>query len=196
MRKLFIFCMLLLSHGAGAQELNAVVLVVTGTASYVPPGTTTDIALRPGLELSVGTLLRTGEGSRVRLDLSDGTSLTLGSLTVLRLDYLTRPGDRLPTRFTHLLGQLRIEAAPEEGTGLEIGAGTVVAAVRGTEWFQTVTPDMTEVFTRSGKVELQSNGRPILVGAGRGVTVDPNLPRPVPKPWDVLRLLGLQVETQ
>lgn len=196
MRNILILALLFMAHGAMAQPAVAVVLFLSGTATYAPSDTSTAIVLKPGQQLREGSVLRTGPGSRLRLELSDGTSLALGATATLRLEHLTEPGDRRPTRFMHILGFLRVEAAPQHGAGLEIDSDSVVAAVRGTEWIQSSIEGQTAIFTESGRVALRGRGGPVTLTTGRGVTFN-QFERHTPIDlWDVLKIIGFQLETE
>jgi hypothetical protein len=130
-----------------------------------------------------GETVRTGPGTRLRLGLRDGSTLTLGENAELRLDHLalrTRADER-PSVFTQLRGYLRAAvAALRPNAQFEIQSPSMVAAVRGTDWIQRTDAATTEIFVAQGQVQASGTGDRagdrVLLQAGDGVSFVANAP--------------------
>lgn len=94
------------------------------------------LPLQPGTPLQINDLIRTGEGSRVQLQLADGSAIKLGESSRFIIEKL--PGDSsAPVSLQILRGVFRI-AAPafdsvSSGYRLEINIGAINAAIRDAE---------------------------------------------------------------
>ena len=115
-------------------------------------------------ELSVGDVIRQGEtlrtevGSRLQVLLLDGSRLTLGAQSELRLSGITLlPNKHSLNLFTLLGGYLRAVITPlQSDSEFEVRTPSMVAAVRGTEWVERYNEGRTEIFVRRGVVAVSS----------------------------------------
>ncbi|MBX6368286.1 MAG: FecR domain-containing protein [Rhodospirillales bacterium] len=121
-----------------------------------------------GTPLSAGDVVVTGEGSKAKLLLNDGTIISVGESARLVIaqyqssanGYLTRVGAErgaLGFLFRRALDSSRFEVETE----------TAVAAVRGTRWLVEAMPGHTAVALLSGVVAVRARG-----GAGGEVALD------------------------
>jgi len=94
------------------------------------------LPLQPGTALQINDLIRTGEGSRVQLQLADGSAINLGESSRFIIENV--PGDSSASiSFQILRGVFRITApafdSASPGHQLEINVGAINAAIRNAE---------------------------------------------------------------
>ena len=137
-------------------------------------------------ELSVGDVVRQGETlrtdlkSRLQILLLDGSTLTLGSESDLRLSGSSLlPNNHSLSLFTLLNGYLRALIAPlRSESEFEVRTPSMVAAVRGTEWVERFDDGKTEIFVRRGVVSVSSPPPPGPKPApGQPVPTPPAIPQ-------------------
>ena len=145
--------------GAGAPPVGEVIAIL-GTATVKTLGSPFEAALSERDIVREGQTVRTFTGSRVRIKLLDGSTLSLGEATELRLDHLARErgGVSRSTVFTLLEGYMRTVVAPlRPESAFEVQTPSMVAAVRGTEWVQRHRNLRTELVVESGSVFVQES---------------------------------------
>jgi hypothetical protein len=152
-------CAGILGSSSAAPALdNAVVGTVAalrGGATLTQRGATAPANLAVGSELHDGDDIRTGPESRVRLALSDGSSLSLGADTEFKVDHLAvgAPESNGPSKFSLYSGFVRAVVAPvNTAPGFEIQTPSMVAAVRGTDWIENYVDNASEIFVVRGRV--------------------------------------------
>jgi hypothetical protein len=164
-----------------AGEMVAMVSALRGTATGQPGdgGAATPLAVGSGVHQ--GDVVRTGPDSRMKLLLSDTSTLSLGADTELKLDNLAlRPGAREgATTLTQFGGYVRAVISPVAATTrFEIHTPSMVAAVRGTDWIQNYSSGETQIFVARGRVLASGTGSyagdRFLLTAGEGVTFSDN----------------------
>lgn len=160
-----------------AGETIGMVSALHGTATGQPSDGGAATPLTVGSGVHKGDVVRTGSDSRLKLLLSDTSTLSLGADTELKLDNLAlRPGTREPTTtLTQLSGYVRAVISPVAATTqFEMRTPSMVAAVRGTDWIQNYSSGETQIFVATGKVLASGTGSyvgdRVLLTAGEGVT--------------------------
>ncbi len=191
--------LLLVALAAGparAQAPDAIgsVSAVTGQAQVTSAGESQARPLLPGAEVFEGDRIRTGADGRLRLDLEDGSVLTLGAATEVslnRFDYAPEQAARnvlleVPRGILRVLVELLVAHST-----FEVQSNTAVASVRGTEWIAEAAPDATAIVGLEGRVAVRNVG-PEIAGEvvllpGDGTTVRPGQPPPAPTQWGAAR---------
>lgn len=146
--------------------------------------------------------IQTMTASKAKLVLVDGTVLTLGPKSSLRLtEYVyTPPARRQKTVLQMVVGVCRVVVQKVFPGGIfEIHTNNTVAAIRGTDWMAEVKPDATAVVVLEGQVAVR-HARPdvggaIVLTAGMGTDVRGNQAPTPPKPWGVARIEALRQAT-
>ena len=159
-----------------------IVTTVIGTATVRSLGVPGEGYLSERDTLREGQIVRTLMGSRLRVRLMDGSTLSLGEATELRLDHLARErgGASRFSVFTLFEGYLRTVVAPlRSESAFEVQTPSMVAAVRGTEWVQRHRNLRTELLVERGSVfvaesasDLPGQSRPpppLVMEPGEGV---------------------------
>lgn len=134
---------------------------------------------RPGLELGEGDLIATGANAFARLDMSDGSHVTVPSQSRVRVDdlhrtRLTRSVDRT---FTVQTGRAESSVAhlQNKDDHYVVRTPVSVSAVRGTQFLVTFNPDLVRATTSvtGGTVAVSGHGgqEPVPVPTNYGVVV-------------------------
>jgi hypothetical protein len=164
-----------ISAAAGAQVIGSVTGML-GSATVQRPGGVGPELLVLGAEVHQGDILRTGSGARLKLTLSDGSVLSLGADTEVKLDHLAlaAPPREPGTLLILAGGYLRaIIGRLQPGSLFEIHSPSMVAAVRGTDWIESYSTGTTEIFVAEGRVLATSPVNQTdwaLLDAGEGVS--------------------------
>lgn len=112
--------------------------------------------LAPQAPVYLGDTIVTGAG-KAKIGLNDGTTLSIGENTRLTLSTYQSVSNGFATRLHVWAGVLRLLVARiTPGGRFEVESETAIAAVRGTDWMMSVTPDQTGVAVISGAVEVSS----------------------------------------
>jgi len=130
---------------------------------------------------------------KARIALADGTVISVGENTRLRVvEYESKAVDQ-KTRLSLLSGVLRLVVAKVSPAGsFEVETETAIAAVRGTDWVIEATSENTAVALIAGVVAVSNRGGPeritvVLDRPGQGTDVRRNsAPTPV-KEWGAER---------
>jgi hypothetical protein len=139
----------------------------------------------------LGDTIVTGAG-KAEISLNDGTLLSVGENTRLRLSTYQSASNDLTTRLGLLGGVLRLVVARVTAGGhFEVESETAIAAVRGTDWMMAATADQTGVALVSGVVAVSGRNRaeaPVMLDTpGQGTDVKRDEPPHPPHPWPAQR---------
>ncbi len=160
---------LIIAYPALAQEAGEIVSIL-GTAEVSRTGTWQSVAA--GQTIKAGDVVRTGPGSRVALQLANGTQLKLNANSQLELKQLAPPLVRTSTQVLHnILRVLSGEFWFRTDEPLEIQTLPATATIRGTEFNLTVGPsDSARLAVLQGLVEFHNPQGSVLVAAGEQAT--------------------------
>ena len=176
---------LLLWLFAGVAEAGPLAGSVVGIAGQISVDRSGQrYALRLSDPVYVDDTFQVPAGAKLKLRMNDGSVLSLGPGTSLRIDAyaLDASGRRLS------VGQGLVRAATAPGGGpanFEIDTAVGTSGARSTDWFVEAAPGSEQVAVLSGSVSLtsRSTGRGVLIPPGFGSQVaagrDPTPPRPV-----------------
>ncbi len=145
---LFISCTLVLA-GCGkpavtpAPVLSAAMSELQGTVEKKNPTDTDFSAAAPGDEVDVQGQVRTGEDSRVRLDLSSGTIIRVASSTLFTLEQNEAADDGLVTRLKLFAGKLWVVL---NGGSIDVDTPSGLATVRGSYMMVWIDPGTGDVW--------------------------------------------------
>jgi hypothetical protein len=149
-------------------------------------------ALAAKAPVYLGDTIVSGAG-KAKISLNDGTIVSIGENTRLRLSMYQSTANDLTTRLDILSGVLRAFVARVVASGrFEIESETAVAAVRGTDWLVDITSKGTAVAVISGTVAVsgrvgQNPATVLLDAPGRGTDVDSSGQPTAPHPWGAQR---------
>ena len=125
-----------------------------------------------GQQLSAGTVLVTGDNSKLNIKLADGSIVSMQPNSTLTLDTLSMysGGGMVDTKLRLQQGKLEAEANPThvQGNQMQIITPTAVAAVRGTKFRVTSDDISIRQETLEGKVGLIAAGEEVGVAKGFG----------------------------
>ncbi len=121
-----------------------------GAPEVLRSGTSKWIPIRSAESVSRGDQLRTREGTKMSIRLSDDSLLTLAEKTVITIDDQTlKPSGQNTSIFSLVLGKVRAivsDRYKEPGSRFEVRTPTAVAGVRGTEFIAETTADNSVFF--------------------------------------------------
>ena len=190
------------SRAADVPPVVGSVGAVSGRARVAAPGMPGEAVLGRQDLVREGQTVRTDADSRLQLQLLDGSTLSLGGGTELRLDHLTTFAAPAPSSvFTLLGGYLRAAITPlQSGNTFEVRTPSMVAGVRGTEWIERHLDGRTEMYVFHGAVQVgnaqpQENERKLLIQAGRGLDFGQNGPVSPIRRWRPQRIAAFVDET-
>ena len=130
---------------------------------------------------------------KAQISLSDGSIVSIGENSRMRVAEYDRAGDITTARIGLLSGVLRLVVNKLSPSGkFEVETETAVAAVRGTDWVIESTPAQTSVALVSGVVAVagrneHAGDRVVLDASGQGTDVRPGIaPTPVAR-WGAQR---------
>jgi hypothetical protein len=150
---------------------SAEVALATGKAGILKADNSLQ-SVAIGQQLGAGTVLITGDNSKLNIKLADGSIVSMQPNSTLKLDTLSMysGGGMVDTKLRLQQGKLETEANPAhvQGNSMQIITPTAVAAVRGTK-FRVSTDDISiRQETLEGKVGLIAAGEEIGVAKGYG----------------------------
>jgi hypothetical protein len=147
--------------------------------------------LGPRAPIHRGDVIVTASG-KARLDLNDGSIITVGENSRVRIADYQSIANRLRTRLDLGLGVLRLLVGRRlSGAQFEVDTETAVAAVRGTDWLVEASPGQTSVALVTGEVEVTARDAPSpatvrLEKPGQGTDVRRGVP-PAVTSWGAAR---------
>jgi hypothetical protein len=170
--------------GAAVGPIIGAVTALSGSATVQRDDGGMATALTLNADIHEGDTVHTGPQSRIKLSLRDGSTLSLGADSNIKLDHLqVKPRAGLFYRTLSLLsGYVRAAVARAKGGGSQftIESPSMVAAVRGTDWIEQFDSGMTQIFVAQGRVRASGTGRyagdHVLLNAGQGVTFSNTAP--------------------
>ena len=171
-----------------AAEVSAIVGEVLATG---PTVTVWPLALRS--KVSVGDTIVTAGGARVELLFVDGSKMTLGESTQIKVSRYEVAGDERHAFFELMRGLTRsMVAKTSEKSSFEIQTPTATAAVRSTVFCVEYTPAKgTEGVVVEGSLVVTSRGGEVMravLDPGFGTTVAPGQAPVAPEVWPVARI--------
>jgi hypothetical protein len=188
---------------AAAGEVIGTVAVLVGSASVRPSDGAAEAALSAQDVLREGEIVHTGPDGRLKIALRDGSTLSLGADTELRLDHLSLSGDTAasPSLFTQLGGYVRAVVAPlRPRAGFEIATPSSVAGVRGTDWIQNYANGAAQIFVADGTVQVSGvqahANEQVVLHAGEGVTFSATAPHTPVVRWGQARIAAFVAATR
>lgn len=174
---------------AAAQEEESAGQVVQQRGPVTALSEGAPRSLYIGAFLRAGDRVRTGADARVRIELRDGSTLSLGANTEIVLStYL--PEDDGRGVLTLLLGIVRTSLSGVWSGGFEVRTRAAVASVRATDWITEIGGDRASVFVVEGSVAVRGtdDGAQVVLEEGFGVDVEAGQPPPPPKEWGASRV--------
>ncbi len=150
---------------------SAEVVLTTGKAGILKTDDSVQ-SVAIGQQLGAGTILFTGDNSKLNIKLADGSIVSMQPNSTMKLDTLSMysGGGMVDTKLRLQQGKLETEANPAhvKGNSMQIITPTAVAAVRGTKF--RVSTDNTSIRqeTLEGKVGLIAAGEEVGVAKGYG----------------------------
>lgn len=191
---LAVLALAVLATPASAQNrVVGEVVARSGTATVVQEGAPR--MLDPGLELYLDDRIYTGSSAKVEIRLVDGSLLTVGPGSELRLAVLQQrlAGDEaffdgLIELVKGIVRATLAEAPPDRS--FEIQTRAAAAAARSTEFVVVDTRDSSAVFVVEGQVAVRSPVAPgeVVLGPGEGTDVPLGGPPGAPKTWGAGRV--------
>ena len=179
-------------HGEPVGE----VLRQEGSVLILRAGTTAVSAV--GDAVYVDDRVVTNPAARVAVRLIDGTVLSIGANSDIRIDRFvagTEDSPRIGT-VTMLFGAIRAIIAPGGPSQFDVRSRAAIASARSTDFACEATAETMAVFVVEGTVDVASTadaGRPeeagsaVTLGPGEGSTVEVGQPPPPPSQWSSTR---------
>ena len=156
------------------QPAKARVVAVTGQASAEGKGKPAAMVVE-GMELEIGTVLRTAKGTNLSLEFADGSRLLLKEDSVLHLDRMTRYGNSgmVDTRLRLQQGRITNTVQPTRGhdPSFIVDTPNASSAVRGTHFRVDAGTHGTLAEVTEGKVMVGAGRRQALLKQGYGTAV-------------------------
>jgi hypothetical protein len=194
---------LLWSASVLAQESIGQVTALQGQATVQRAGRSQAMPLSVQSPVYREDKIQTLEASKIKLFLIDGTELVLGERGVMTLSQFVFAPQQNTHRGVVSIVQGIFRAVTRKvlpQTAFEVHTATAVAAVRGTQWLQEVTPDTTAIVVLEGEVSVahadaQVRGRVVLT-PGLGTDVKGKASPTAPRQWPEQRVSKLQRATE
>jgi len=149
--------------------------------------------------LNVNDVVETGANGKAVIQLDDGSTLFLGNNSRVQVrDLLSAPAEREQSVLVEATrGVLRFAArvVADATTDIRVQAPTAFAAVRGTDWMMSITPEATAVFVEDGSVAVMNigpNAKQVVVQKGQGTDVAAGKQPTEPGAWGAGRIEDLR----
>lgn len=115
-------------------------------------------SLNVGQKLEAGSAIRTGSSGRVRLRFDDGSTVVIGDNSQLLIERFERSSHKAREASLALeSGLMGQQVSRQDGGKWIVRTPSAVTAVRGTEFFVEVNPDLaTAVSVQSGAVDVEA----------------------------------------
>jgi hypothetical protein len=181
--------MLWAAQSLAAEVIIGSVLAVRGEVFRADDAKQSPLAAKAPVYL--GDTIVSGAG-KAKISLNDGTVISVGENTRIRLSMYQSTSNSLTTRLNIARGVLRLLVARiTTGGQFEIESETAIAAVRGTDWLMDVTADTTSVAIITGAVAVSSTAKPgatvVLDTPGHGTDVARGEAPTTPHAWGAQR---------
>ena len=193
---LFAFIALLLATPCADAQSPPVGRVLAAKGSVFHERAGNRSAATSGTLLQIGDFVVSSDG-RAKIQLNDGSILSVGENSRMRIGDYQGAGNNFTTRLTMEGGTLRALYNKTVAQGrFEVETETAVAAVRGTDWLVEVTQARTSVALVQGEVTVSGKGSAaastvVLRSPGDGTDVAANTaPTPVAR-WGAPRFATL-----
>jgi hypothetical protein len=124
-------------------------------------------SLRLNAALSENNIVRTGKESRCEIVLPDGSQIRVMAYSMLKLDFLPKPGNKRTDLFA-ALGRIFFKVKKSLANKFRIKSPASVASIRGTEFLLINSTNSSEIWVKSGQV-IFSNAeetKQVIVNAG------------------------------
>ncbi|CAI07770.1 FecR domain-containing protein [Aromatoleum aromaticum] len=158
-----------------AEQGTARVVDVQGEAQLHREGA--PVAITPGMALTRGTVIRTGEASSLLLEFSDGSRSLVGENSEVRVGNIRhlKASDAQQVELELRRGRLENEVEPARKAGgrYRIHTPAGVAAVRGTEFRVATSEAGMRAETLRGEVALRNRRGEVRLRAGTGSLATP-----------------------
>ena len=148
--------------------------------------------------LRMSDVVETGPNGKAVLHLDDGSALVLGNNTRVQVkDFLAAPAARERNVLIEATkGVLRfvVRAISDGADDVWVQTPTAYAAVRGTDWMISVSPNSTGVFVENGSVIVQNVGgsvKEVVLNKGQGTEVEAGKQPTDPAAWAPERIRDL-----
>jgi hypothetical protein len=174
---------------SAAQDAVAEVVRARGQVSKTDGTEKTPLAA--GSPVGVGDTIVTADGAKVDLRFADGSLLTVGPSSQVKISQYAPAADGGEALMSLLSGILKLivnDGAHWRRFAVE--SETAVASVRGTEWLVDAGAGTTAVFVLRGSVEVAGRGTQpgmVTLGPGQGTDVRQSAPPTIPKLWGAAR---------
>lgn len=189
-----------LTGAAAAQDTQAVGQVIAQAGPATAMRAAGPRALRLGAPVYAGDWIATGPESRLLIELSDGSRLSLGADSRIEIDSVTfaPQGNGLGAALELVYGILRtVLSGPAWRDGFAVETRAAIASVRSTDFIVEAGADKSSVFVAEGRVEVAPPGAPALVlEAGFGVEVPLGAAALEAKAWDQARIDAAMARTR
>jgi hypothetical protein len=193
-----IFTLIISDARVGAAQTPGTVQVVavTGEAA-VTRGNGPGRALAANATVSAGDTVKTGTGSKCQLRFGDGSVVTLGEGSELKIaEYRIRGDDRRGVLELARGVARAVVTKMSPKSSFEIQTSTAVAAVRSTVWMIGYdAAGATEVFVGEGSVAVTSRGAQlarVVLEPGLGTTVAKDKAPLPPETWAQTRAVDMR----
>ena len=169
---------------AAAQAIGQVVRLEGAVTAARGAGS---VALQVGSAVFRRDTIATQSGSRLKIELKDGSLLAIGEESRVALVDYTEPrgGNGLSAVVRLLLGIVRATLPKGPNKSFEIHTRAAIASVRSTDWLVERTRQRTSVLSIDGRVTVRapSDTWRAALDPGVGIDVGPNGAAPEPKRW-------------
>jgi hypothetical protein len=163
-----------LSKGRKMPDLTARLSEISGTVQIKPDNADRYDPVGNDYVLTTAMQMQTLQESRVRLDLSTGSIVRIGPLTIFSLDSRANSSNGVLSRLALQAGQLWVVL---NGGSLDVVTSGGTASVRGSYMFVSVSPDsaVLEIDCLEGSCQLRNNAGSLDLTTGQKViSSDPN----------------------
>lgn len=180
-----------------AQQSEAVGHVVQQRGAVTALREALPRALFLGASVFTGDRILTGAGAKVEIEFRDGSTLSVGADTDVRI-VAYAPEGREQGHLTLLLGIIRTGLSNLWSEGFEVRTRAAIASVRSTDWVTEAREDRTSVFVVDGRVAVTgtAEGSSVLLSAGDGTDVEAGGAPSPPKQWGSARVEDVLARTR
>lgn len=189
--------LLVLPSGLRAAEPVGEVARMVGSAKATRADTSRGLNI--GSTIYQSDQIITGPDSKLAIQFSDGSTLSIGADTSVEITDYTIGGDGEGVRglVNVFLGIIRTSLSESWDGGFSVRSRSAVAAVRSTDWITESRNDRSSVFVVSGEVAVSGlvDGRSVRLRKGFGTDVDSGGSPTPAKQWGAARVEGVLART-